>query len=65
MQVKKSQKFYSKQSDRVIRVLKIVEKAKHSRFNLVRVVDVDQKNKQISGTVRVIYADSIRRRYFK
>jgi len=65
MQVKKSQKFYSKQSDRVIRVLKIVEKAEHSRFNLVRVVDVDQKNKRISGTVRVIYADSIRRRYFK
>lgn len=65
MKVKKFEKFCSKQSSRVIRVLEIVEKAKDSKFTKVKVADIDHKNKRIAGTVRVIYADSIRRRYFK
>jgi len=63
MKVKRTQKFCSKQSERVIRVLQIVEKAAQRKNDRVKVVDVDSKNKQIAGTVRVIFADSIRRRY--
>jgi hypothetical protein len=63
MKVKKSQKFESKQSMRKIRVLKIVVRSEDSRYDCVQVANIDNKNKMVPGTTRVIYADSIRRRY--
>ena len=64
MQIKSAQKFSSKQSGNVIKVTKITRSAAGHIYDRCLVGDT-KMGRVIQGTQRVVYADSIRRRYSK
>jgi len=65
MHVKNQQKFTSRRTGDVIKVTKIKRDISlDSKFDVITVADT-KNGKVIQGTQRTVYADSIRRRYFK
>lgn len=64
MYVKQTQKFMSKESNNVIKVTKVQRSGVDHRYDQCTVCDVEG-GRAVSSTRRVIFADSIRRRYYK
>jgi hypothetical protein len=64
MKVSRFESFKSKQTGTLIKVTKVVRSAAGNRFDNC-VVRSYENGKPQPGSVRVVFADSIRRRYWK
>lgn len=63
--VKRNQVFNSALSDSRIRVKTIDENFIDSKRSLIGVVNIDKNGRAVKKSARVIFQDSIRRRYVK
>lgn len=60
--LKKNQKFESVIAKRRVKITKVVTRAGSNKYDTLEIVDI-VNGKVVKGTERVVFADSIRRRY--